>query len=90
MRILSRTTIPHGIFHTTNMIFKKIGVKKIVHCLCNYNTHITNWANIDPQVEKLATTNDANIWMIQKIYANVRFPPKKSLIVFGLNYTTLV
>jgi hypothetical protein len=75
MRILSRATITHGIMHTTCM--KKINLmrKKFVYYFHNDNTHIMNWANIESQAEKLAITNDTNIWMTKFSNANVHSPP---------------
>jgi len=43
-----------------------------------------NWVNIESQVEKLAITNDTNIWMSIFFNANVRSPPQQIMIFNSL------
>jgi len=43
-----------------------------------------NWANIESQVEELATTNDTNIWMTNFFDANVHSPPQEIINCIGI------
>jgi hypothetical protein len=43
-----------------------------------------NWVNIESQVEKLAITNDTNIWMSIFFNANVRSPPQQITNCIGI------
>ncbi len=58
--------------------------KKKVYFLCNDDTPTMNWANVESQVEELATTNDTNIWMSNFFDANVYSPPQKITNFIGV------
>jgi hypothetical protein len=76
MNILSKVTIPHGMWHITCMKYKSIysHTHTHTHTSDNNNTYTTNWENIRSQAFLLITKIDINVWMDKFPNANIGFP----------------